>query len=156
MSVLQERVSEDLKEAMKKGDERGRDALRMLRAEFLREEIALMKKDQGLSDEEAQKIVSREIKKREEAALAFRNGKREESAQKEEAEAALLRAYLPPQMSDEDLNKIVEEAIAQSGAQTEKDMGIVMKEIMPKVAGKTDGTRVRKAVMEKLAAEQGV
>lgn len=154
MSAFQDRVAEDLKKAMKDGDERRRDVLRMLRAEFMREEIALMKKDKGLTEEESQKVLSREIRKREETASVFRNVKREDRAQAEEAEAGILRAYLAPQYSDGELREIVQEVIQQTGATSEKEMGAVMKGVMAKVAGKADGARVREVVMEKLSAMQ--
>ncbi len=150
MSLLQERVDQDLKEAMKNREERRRDVLRMLRAEFMREEIALMKKNEGLTDEESQKVLSREIKKRDEAAIAFRNGGREDRAQGEETEAVILRAYMPTQLSDEELAAIVQEVIQKLGATSEKDMGAVMKEVIHGIAGKADGARVRGMVMKKI------
>ena len=95
-------------------------------------------------------MISREVKKRREGAAGFRQGGREEDAQKEEAEAQILLSYLPSQLADEELTKIIEEAIKKVGAFSVADMGKVMSEVMGKTAGRAEGARVSALVKEKL------
>jgi uncharacterized protein len=103
---------------------------------------------EGKGDEVA--ALQRERKRRLDAAEALREGERTEQAGKEEAEAKLIEGYLPEQLSDEELDQLVAGAVEESGASEPKDMGGVMKVLMPKIAGKADGKRVSQAVREKL------
>jgi uncharacterized protein len=141
MSIL-EQVQEDVKTAMKAGERERVGQLRMLVNALQTEQ------KEGKGDEVA--ALQRERKRRLDAAEALREGERTEQAGKEEAEAKLIEGYLPEQLSDEELDQLVAGAVEESGASEPKDMGGVMKVLMPKIAGKADGKRVSQAVREKL------
>jgi uncharacterized protein len=143
MSIL-EQVQEDVKTAMKAGERERVGRLRMLVNALQAEE------KEGKGDEVA--ALQRERKRRLDAAEAYRDGDRSEQAETEEAEAKLIEGYLPEQLSDDELGELVTAAIKESGASEAKDMGNVMKALMPKVGGKADGKRVSQVVREKLGA----
>ena len=142
------RMEDDLKEAMKERDEERRDTLRLLIASLRGAEKDLMR---PLSDDEELQVLQRERKKRNEAAEAFRNGGRDEQAAKEEAELAVLEEFMPEPLSDEELEEIVDDVIAEVGATNVRDLGRVMADVMPQVAGRADGSAVTQLVREKLA-----
>ena len=127
--------------------------LRLLISEINNARIALRQslKQADLTDQDIVSVVQREVKKRREAAIGFRSGGRENSAQKEEDEAAVLEGYLPEQLSNEELTKIVEESITELGVNSLADMGRVMGAVMGKVVGRADGVAVSKLVKEKLS-----
>jgi len=143
MSIL-ERVQSDVRVAMKAGERERASALRMI-VDSLQQDAKL-----GKGDEVA--VLQRERKKRLEAAEAYRDAGREEQAGAESFEAELIEAYLPAQLSDEELAALVESAIAETGASEQRQMGQVMSTLMPKVGGRADGKRVSAAVREKLDA----
>jgi uncharacterized protein len=143
MSIL-EQVQEDVKAAMKAGERERVGQLRMIVNALQAEE------KEGKGDEVA--ALQRERKRRLDAADALRGGGREDQAETEEAEAKLIEGYLPEQLSDEELSELVESAVAETGASEPKDMGGVMKVLMPKVGGRADGKRVSTAVKEKLSS----
>jgi len=143
MSVL-EQVQADVRTAMKAGERERAAALRMI-VDSLQQDAKL-----GKGDEVA--VLQRERKKRLEAAEAYRDAGRAEQAGAESFEAELIEAYLPQQLSDEELVALVEEAIAASGASEQKQMGQVMAALMPKVGGRADGKRVSAAVRDKLGS----
>ena len=143
-------ISTDLKLAMKNKDVLKVSVLRMLIAAFNNEAINLMKKDEGLSDEEAIKVLKKEAKKRKDSIEQFTAGNRPELAAKEEAELAVIQKYLPAEMSEEDLKKIVTEVIAEMGEVSSSQFGLVMKNVMAKTAGKADGGMASKVVKEVL------
>jgi uncharacterized protein YqeY len=132
--TVTERVKNDLTMAMKAGERERVGTLRLVLSELQK-----AAKD-GSSDELA--VLRRERKRRVESAAAFRAGGRAELADQEESEARIIEAYLPAELSDEQLQAIVAAAIAETGATTPKDMGAVMKAAMPKVGGRADGKRV--------------
>jgi uncharacterized protein YqeY len=140
--TLADRVKQDLTSAMKAGEKDRVGALRLVLSELQK-----AAKD-GSSDELA--VLRRERKRRHESATAFREGGRPELAESEEAEAEVIAAYLPAELSDEELRAIVVAAVAESGAASPKDMGMVMKAAMPKVAGRADGKRVSALAQEAL------
>jgi uncharacterized protein YqeY len=146
--TLVARMEDDLKEAMKERDEERRDTLRLLIASLRGAEKDLMR---PLSDDEELQVLQRERKKRNEAAEAFRNGGRDEQAAKEEAELAVLEEFMPEPLSDEELEEIVDDVIAEVGATNVRDLGRVMADVMPQVAGRADGSAVTQLVREKLA-----
>lgn len=133
MAILDE-IKQDLTGAMRAGDKQRVSALRMVLSELQKAE-----KDRS-GDELA--VLRRERKRRLEAARAFRDGGREDLASGEEAEGELIGRYLPAELSDEELQAIVERAVAESGAQSAKDMGQAMKSAMAAIAGRADGKRV--------------
>lgn len=143
-----DKIQNDLKKAQLARDEVTVSTLRLLLSEVKNAEIA---KGQDLAEQDIINVVQREIKKRKEAAEGFRKGGREEQAQKEEAEAKVLEQYLPAQLSDEELTKIVEENITEVGASSLQDMGRVIGLVMSQVAPKADGSRVSALVKERLS-----
>lgn len=146
--MLVDQIKSDLKNAQLNKEELRVSTLRLLVSEIKYSEID---KVSELSDEEVVVVIRREVKKRKEAALGFRSGNREEAALKEEAELKILGSYLPAQMSQEDLSKIVDEAITEIGASSLADMGKVMGVAMGKVKGQADGGTVSAIVKEKLS-----
>lgn len=148
--TLKERIQADLKQAQLNRDGVEVQTLRLLWSELHNVEI---EKSHELSDGEIVPLVQREIKKRREAAEGFRQGGRTDSAEKEEAEAAVLAAYLPEQLSKEELEKIIDEEIAASGASSIQEMGKVIGAVMGKVVGRAEGSSVSGLVKEKLTAE---
>lgn len=145
--MLINQIQEDLKEAQLARDEVKVSTLRLLLSEIKNAEIA---KGGSLSDEDVVSVIQKEVKKRKEAAEGFRSGGREEQAQKEETEMAVLQGYLPAQLSSEELTKLVEDTINELGAKTITDMGKVMGVVMGKVKGQADGGQVSALVKEKL------
>jgi uncharacterized protein len=143
MSVL-EQVQADVRTAMKAGERERAAALRMI-VDSLQQDAKL-----GKGDEVA--VLQRERKKRLEAAEAYREAGRDEQAGAEDFEASLIDAYLPEQLSDEELSGLVAAAIEETGASEQKQMGQVMSALMPKLGGRADGKRVSAAVREKLGA----
>jgi uncharacterized protein len=143
MSVL-EQVQSDVKDAMKARDRERLHALRLVANE-------LQKAAKENGGDEVQ-VLQRERKRRLEAAEAYRDGGRADAAAAEEREAEIISSYLPAQLSDEELEAIVGDAVAESGASSPGEMGKVMGLIMPKVQGRADGKRVSAAVREKLTA----
>ena len=146
--TLIEELEGEVKEAMRAGDAGRRDALRLILASLKSAEKDLLR---PLHEEEELQVLQRERKKRIEAAEAFRGGGREEQAAKEEAELAVLEEFMPEPLSEEELERILDDAIAENGATSMRDMGRVMKDVMPQVAGRADGTVVSQMLREKLA-----
>jgi uncharacterized protein len=142
-SIL-ERVQADVKDAMRAKDKERTGALRML-------VNALQNAAKEGNDDEVA-VLQGERKRRLEAAEVLDKGGRDEAATAERSEAELIEDYLPAQLSDDDLTALVDDAIAESGATEAKDMGNVMKALMPKVGGRADGKRVSAAVRERLAS----
>jgi uncharacterized protein YqeY len=145
MSVL-EQVQADVRTAMKAGDRARTGALRMI-VDALQKEAKL---GDGDGDEVA--VLRRERKKRAEAADAYAEAGRDEQAGAERFEAELIEAYLPQQLSDQELSELVDAAVSETGASEQKQMGQVMSALMPKLGGRADGKRVSTAVRERLGA----
>ena len=141
MSLL-EQIQGDVKDAMKAGEKERVHALRLVV-----NELQKAAKENGGDEIE---VLQRERKRRYEAAEAYRDGGRAELAEAEEREAELIGAYMPEQLSDEQLSAIVGDAVAESGASSPKEMGKVMALVMPQVKGRADGKRVSAAVKEHL------
>jgi len=150
MSSLKDKLKADLSAAMKSRDEVRTRTIRMALTAITNEEVA-GSAARELTDDEVIKVLSKEAKKRREAAEAFANAGRQEKAQAELDEKAVLDEYLPAQLTDEELNRLVEEAIAESGAEGPRAMGQVMKILNPKVAGRAEGARVAQAVRARLS-----
>jgi uncharacterized protein YqeY len=141
-------IESDLTDAMRAGDTERRDALRLILAA-----LRLAEKDleRPLKEDEELQVLQRERKRRVEAAEAFRSGGREEQAAKEELELEILEEYMPEPLSDDELEEIVDDVIAEVGATGMRDFGRVMADVMPQVAGKADGSAISQLVREKLA-----
>jgi uncharacterized protein len=138
------RVQADTNDALKAGDRERVGALRLV-ADALQKDLKA-----GGADEVA--VLRRERKRRLEAAEAYRGGGNDERAEAEEREATLIEGYLPAELSDDELGALVDEAITAAGAESPQDMGKVMGAVMPKVAGRADGSRVSAIVKDRLAA----
>jgi uncharacterized protein YqeY len=130
-----------MKAAMKSGDKEKLSTLRMLISAVQYEEVA---RDKPLEQSDYLTILAREVKKRNEAAEAYRTGGREENALKEEREAVILKAYLPQQMSEAEIREAIQAVIAEKGLTAEKaQLGLLMKEMMARFKGKVDGKMVQ-------------
>jgi uncharacterized protein YqeY len=138
----------ELEQAMKERDAKRRDALRLILSSLRSAEKELQR---PLHDEEELQVLQRERKKRVEAAEAFRAAGREEQAASEEAELDVLEEFMPDPLTDEELEEIVDDAIAENGATSLRDLGRVMADVMPQIAGRADGSAVSQLVREKLA-----
>ena len=143
------RLEDELKQAMLSRENDRRDALRLILSSLRSAEKDLQR---PLSDDEELQVLQRERKRRHEAADAFREGGRSEQAEAEQTEAELIQAYLPAQLSDDELAELVRDAVSETGASEPKQMGQVMSAVMPKVAGRADGKRVSQVVREALGA----
>jgi uncharacterized protein YqeY len=150
MSALKEKLRSDLSTAMKARDEVRTRTLRMSLTAVTNEEVA-GKRSRQLTDDEIVRVLTREAKKRREAAEAFTQAGRDEQAAAERAEGAVLDEYLPAQLSDDELAELVAAAIAETGAEGPRAMGQVMKVLNPKVAGRAEGGRVAAEVKRRLS-----
>ena len=146
---MKEQLLQDLKEAMKNKDTLMKDTITMLRAAILQVEKDNLK---TLNDDEICGIVAKEVKKRKESVTEYENAGRQDIADNLKREIEILSKYLPKQLSQEEIAKMVEEAITESGATSPRDMGKVMGILRPKTQGKADGKVVSDIVKEKLAA----
>lgn len=146
--MLTDQLQEDLKQAQLARDEIKVSTLRLLLSEIHNVEI---QKGGVVSEGDVTSIIQKEVKKRQEAAAGFRQGGREEQAQKEEKELDILKVYLPTQLSNDQLTKIIEESIKEVGASSIQDMGKVMGVVMGKVKGQADGGMVSSLVKERLS-----
>ncbi len=145
---LRERIQSELTAAMRSGDELRRDVLRMATNAAYNVE---KKQQRPLAEDELIAVLTREVKTRRESIEAFRKGNREDLATKEEAEIAILQEYLPQALTEDELEALVHEAIATSGAQSARDMGKVMGWLAPRTRGRADGKRVSELVAQALA-----
>ena len=143
MSAL-EQCQADVRTAMKAGERERAAALRMI--------VDALQKDAKLGKGDEVAVLQQERKKRLEAAKAYRDAGRDDRAEAEELEASLIEAYLPQQLSDEELAELVDAAVAETGASEQRQMGQVMSALMPKVGGRADGKRVSAAVRERLGS----
>ena len=142
------RIEEDVKQATLARDAERRDALRLILASLRSAEKDLQR---PLSGDEELQVLQRERKRRIEAAEAFHTAGRDEHAAKEESELAILEEFMPAPLTEEELESIVDDAIAENGATSMRDFGRVMADVMPQVSGRADGSVVSQLVKEKLA-----
>jgi len=147
--VLRDRISDEMRAAMKAREQTRVSTLRMLMAAMKNTQV---EKGHELSDDEVLEVVAREAKRRRESMEAFEKGGRSELVEKEGAELAVLEAYLPEQLGEDELGALVDEAIAETGASSPKEMGAVMKVVMGKVKGRADGAAVSAMVRARLGA----
>ena len=142
------RIKAELDTARRERNGDRRDALALILSSLLSAEKELLR---PLHDEEELQVLQRERKRRVEAAEAFRAGGREEQAESEERELAVLEEFMPEPLSEEELETIIDDAIAECGATSMRDLGRVMADVMPQIAGRADGAAVSQLVREKLA-----
>jgi len=147
---LKEKLQADLTDAIRSRNEVVSGTVRMLLAAITNEEVA-GKAAKVLTDAEIITVLSREAKKRREAVEAYTQAKRDDLASKEKAEAAVIANYLPEQLSEDEIKKLIADAIAETGAIGPAGMGLVMKVLQPKIAGKADGGVVSGLVKAALA-----
>ncbi len=147
MSLIAQ-LEAELRDAMRERDDERRDALRLMLSSLRGAEKELQR---PLSEQEELQVLQRERKKRVEAAEAFRDGGRDEQAEKEERELAVLEEFMPAPLSQDEIEDIVDDVIAEVGATSMRDLGRVMADVMPQVAGRADGSTVSQLVREKLA-----
>lgn len=147
---IKEKIQSDLKEAMKAGNTVERDALRLLSGMIKNAEIKKGKNSGEISDNEAIRIVSQAVKQRRESVRQYKEGGRNDLAEKEERELEIISKYLPRQLSADEIKEIVDKVVVQMKAQSESDMGKVMGAVMKQAAGKADGNLVREIVEETL------
>jgi uncharacterized protein YqeY len=149
MTTLKGRLRADLHSAIKARDEVRAGTLRLVLTAITTEEVA-GKQARTLSEDEIFRVLTREVKKRREAATAFAEAGRTEKAELEQAEGAIIEAYLPAQLPDDELTSLVAAAIAETGADSPRAMGQVMKAVNPRVAGRAEGGRVAAEVRRQL------
>jgi uncharacterized protein YqeY len=149
MPNLSEKISKNLIAAQKEKDENKVSTLRMLQSSLKNEEIE-KKKREGLSDEEIGQVVKREVKKRKDSIQSYMEGGRDDLVKKEEEEIKVLAEYMPKELSEEEVLKVVEKVINETGAESSKDLGMVMGLVMKELKGKASGDVVNKIVKEKL------
>jgi hypothetical protein len=142
------RLEEELTNAMRVRDQERTDTLRLTLASLRSAEKEVQR---ALKEDEELHVLQRERKRRLEAAEAFRSGGREEQAAKEERELAVIQEFMPEPIGEEELERIIDDAIAETGATSLRDLGRVMADVMPQVAGRADGSMVSQLVREKLA-----
>ncbi|HXL42679.1 MAG TPA: GatB/YqeY domain-containing protein [Gaiellaceae bacterium] len=142
------RIEEELKTAMRARDQERTDALRLTLASLRSAEKEVQR---PLKEDEELHVLQRERKRRAEAAEAFRGGGREEQAAKEERELEIIQEFMPEPVDEDELERIIDDAIAETGATSLRDLGRVMADVMPQVAGRADGSVVSQLVREKLA-----
>lgn len=146
--TLAEQINQDYIIAYKSKDEAKSSLLRLLKSSMQNAEIA---KKSKLTDEEIFKLIQREIKQRQDAIIEYKKGNRSDLADKDEVEINILKTYLPTELSDEELGKLVAEAISATSAQSQADFGKVMGAVMPKIAGRATGDRVSSVVKKLLS-----
>ncbi|MCA1801286.1 MAG: GatB/YqeY domain-containing protein [Rhodothermaceae bacterium] len=151
---LQQKILDDLTRAMKSRDEALTRVLRSIKASLLEKEISTRKggKSVSLSDELTTDVLVKAAKQRKDSLTQFRDAGRDDLADIEEAELAIIENYLPKQLTEQEIRQLVEDAVAKTGAASPQDMGKVMGVLMPQVKGKADGALVSKIVRETLGA----
>jgi uncharacterized protein YqeY len=148
--MLEERIEQDLKTALLAGDVQRVTVLRGLKSVLLNEKVATGKRESGLKDDEVLPILAKEAKKRQESADLYVQGGSQDRADAELAEKKIIEAYLPAQLSEEEIVKLVDEAIQQIGATEQKDMGKVIGAVRSKAGATADGALIAKLAKEKL------
>ena len=148
--ALKQRINDEMKAALLGGDRFVGETLRNLKAAILNEEVATGKRDEGLSDEEIEKVIVREVKKRAESARLYRDNDRAELAEPEEKEAEVLKAYLPQQLSEDEIREVVKVKIAETGASGPAAMGQVIGAVKQAGGNAADGAMIARIVKEEL------
>jgi uncharacterized protein YqeY len=145
---LEERLVEEMKQAMKSSDKLRLSTIRMIRSGLKNKEIELRKK---LEDEEVVKVIQAMVRKGEESVEQFQIGGRMDLVEKEKKEIEILKSFLPQPLSQEEMLKIIDQSIQETQASSLKDIGKVMKSVMPKIGGKADGKLINQLVKERLS-----
>lgn len=146
---IEARLLEDMKAAMKSGDTRKLETIRLLRAQIKNVSLG---KEEPLSESDLLAIINKEAKRRKESITLYEQGNREDLVQSETQELEILQSYLPEAMSESELDEILDEVIAQLNAASMQDMGKVMGVVMPRVKGRADGKLIQERVRQKLSS----
>lgn len=149
--MLEQKLEQDIKSALLAGDSARATTLRTLKSTLLNVKVAEGKRDSGLSDQEVIAVFSKEAKKRQESADMYVQGGSQEKADKELAEKAIIEEYLPEQLSEGEIAAIVDEAIKDTGAESQRDMGKVIAAVRTKTAGSADGSIIARITKERLS-----
>ena len=147
---LKAQLDADLKNALLSGERFEANALRGLKAAVLNEEVAQGKRDEGLADSEIEKIIAKEVKKRNESIKIYTEAGRQELVDEETKEAEILSRYLPTQLSEEEIKKVIDEVIAELGASGPQAMGQVIGAVKAKLGNAADGSLIARIVKENL------
>jgi len=150
--ALKDTIQNDMKAALLGGDRFVGDTLRNLKAAILDEEVKQNKRDEGLSDEEIEKVIAREVKKRNESITVYEQNGRPELAETERKESEVLAKYLPEQLSEDDIRKVVQAKVSELGASGPQAMGQVIGAVKGQLGNTADGATVAKIVKETLAS----
>ena len=145
---LEERLVEEMKQAMKSNDKLRLSTIRMIRSGVKNKEIELRKK---LEDGEIERVIQVMVRKGEESVEQFQTGGRTDLVEKEKKEIEILKSFLPQPLSQEEILKIIDQSIQETQASSPKDIGKVMKSVMPKIGGKADGKLINQLVKERLS-----
>ena len=145
---LEERLVEEMKQAMKSNEKLKLSTIRMVRSALKNKEIELRKK---LEDEDIVKVIQAMVRKGEESVEQFQAGGRMDLVEKEKSEIEIMKSFLPQPLSQEEILKIIDQSIQETQASSLKDLGKVMKSVMPKMGGKADGKLINQLVKEKLS-----
>ena len=145
---LEERLVEEMKQAMKSNDKLRLSTIRMIRSASKNKEIELRKK---LEDEDVVKVIQVMVRKGEESVEQFQTGGRMDLVEKEKSEIEIMKSFLPQPLSQEEILKIIDQSIQETQASSLKDIGKVMKSVMPKIGGKADGKLINQLVKERLS-----
>lgn len=148
--ALKERINDEMKAALLGGDRFVGETLRNLKAAILNEEVATGKRDEGLADSDVEKVIAREVKKRHESAKLYRDNNRPELAEPEEKEAEILQKFLPEQLSESELQTIVQQKVAQLGVSGPQAMGQVIGAVKSQVGNSADGATIANLVKSEL------
>ena len=148
--TLKEKITSDLKEAMKAGDTLRRDTLRLIDSAIKNSEIEKKKREEGLSDEEVLEVLGRAVKQRQDSIRQFEAGGRPDLAENEKVELEIIVPYLPAQLSQHEIELVVDEVFATAGQVAAADLGKIMGQVMARLKGKADGNLVREIVKSKL------
>jgi uncharacterized protein YqeY len=152
--TLREKIPEDLKNALRNKNELELSVLRMLQAAIRNKEIEIKRGKEFLTDEEVIEVISGEVKRRKEAVSEYTKANRQELADKEKAEVDILMRYMPKQMGEEEIRLETRNVIDEVNALSLKDIGVVMKNIMPRLKGRADGSLVNRIVREELEKKE--
>lgn len=148
--ALKDTIQDDIKAALLGGDRVVGETLRNLKAAILNEEVAQGKRDEGLADEEVEKIIAREVKKRNESLAIYEQNGRPELAEVERQEAEIISRYLPEQLSEDEVRKVVESKVTELGASGPQAMGQVIGAVKQQLGNSADGALVARIVKETL------
>jgi len=150
--MLEEKLEQDIKTALLSGDSQRVSTLRQVKSVLLNAKVATGKRESGLSDDEVLPILAKEAKKRQESADLYKQGGNQERADAELSEKAIIEAYLPAQLSEDEISKLVEEVIAQSGASGPQAMGSVIGQVKKLAGPAADGGTIARLVKDRLAS----